>query len=193
MKTKTLIIILMINILYIVYRFVSKRIYINKLQNLKDELFLRTLASGIDVSGQDYLRSEFKLDILIKSANQNVMLDFLFFKFFLMSKKYEKRAKKYMHMFEIKNPEMKKLDDIFFEKAVILSKENLYFGTVTGWVYAIFIFLKILSKIPEIKIKIKTTNIKILLKKIFEKLIDLIKNEMFLESKIDYHSSLKRI
>ena len=181
----------MINILYIVYRFVSKRIYVNKLQNLKNELFLRTLASGIDVSGQDYLRSEFKLDILIKSANQNVMLDFLFFKFFLMSKKYEKRAKKYMHMFEIKNPEMKKIDEIFFEKAVKLSKENLYFGTVIGWVYAIFIFLKILSKIP--KIKIKTTNMKILFKKTFEKLIDLMKNEIFLESKIDYHSSLKRI
>ena len=191
MKTKTLIIILMINILYIVYRFVSKRIYVNKLQNLKNELFLRTLASGIDVSGQDYLRSEFKLDILIKSANQNVMLDFLFFKFFLMSKKYEKRAKKYMHMFEIKNPEMKKIDEIFFEKAVKLSKENLYFGTVIGWVYAIFIFLKILSKIPNIKIN--PTNMKILFKKTLEKLIDLMKNEIFLESKIDYHSSLKRI
>nr|DAN35394.1 MAG TPA: hypothetical protein [Caudoviricetes sp.] len=184
MNTRTLLVILFLNIFYLFYRYIAKKIYINEISNLKEELFLKSVKIGIDTNSLDYLISELKLDIFIKMADTNTMLDFLFFKNFLMSKRSRNIEKEFQRMLNIKNPKMKELDTLYFEKAIRASKKNLFLGTITGLLYTFFQFLRLLFKTPKIKLKNRTFFE--ILKKIFDKIINVFKNEMFLETKMDY-------
>lgn len=183
MNIKVLLVLLFFNIFYLFYRFIAKKIYINEISRLKQDLFLKSFKSGIDTSSKDYSISEYKLDIFIKMADTNTMLDFLFFKNFLVSKKSKVIEKEYKKIFNIKSEKMREIDNVYFDKAIMVSKKHLFFGTFTGIIYTAFIVLKLILKTP--KNKLKNNNIFDIFKKILNRMNYIFKKEIFLESKID--------
>ena len=160
MDIKTLILILLVNILYLLYRSISTKIYRDKLDDLKNELFIEALEKDININSNDYLKSELKIEALIRYADKNVMLDFLFLKHFLTKKDNKKEIDKlFEKIFYIENQKMREIDDKKTKEAFEITTKNLLFGSFCGWIYLLFILTKALLFSFKNKSEIRIRNI----------------------------------
>lgn len=158
-----LLLFIIVNIIYLIYRNIVTENYRYDLLLLRDELILKTLKKGLSLESEDYKKVRVKLQTFLENSNNNSIVDFLYFKWitFPKHKKIIMAEHKIMEkVFKIKNENMKKIDEEIFQKAMFLSIKNMCYGSLLGWIYSscmlvkeMFLFLKKGSEINLKKMK----------------------------------------
>lgn len=170
------------NIFYLIYRNIVTENYRYDLLLLKDELILKTLQKGLSLQSDDYKKSRTRLQSFLENYNKNNIVDFLYFKWITYPRYkniIEAENEMYEKIFIIKNPEMKEIEKEIFQKAMLISAKNMCFSSFLGLIYLIFViskeFFLLCKKGSEINYK-KIKNL------IFQKIKEVKKNEIASES-----------
>lgn len=173
-----LVIFILLNILYIVYRNIVIENYKYSLLFLRDELIIKTLEKGIDLQSEDYKKARFKLESFIENSDNNNITDFLCFKWIIFPKYREiitTEHKSMKRLFRIKDNNMKKIDEEIFQKAMFLSIKNMCLGSFLGWIYLICTIVKEYFSILK---KGSKANFKKIKKIIFQKIKEVNQNKL---------------
>ena len=158
-----LLLFIIVNIIYLIYRNIVTENYRYNLLLLRDELIIKTLQKGLSLQSDDYKKVRIKLQSFIENSDSNSIVDFLYFKWITFPKHNQIIMAEHKIMekvFKIKDENMKRIDEEIFQKAMFLSIKNMCYGSFLGWIYSgcmlvkeLFLFLKKGSEINLKKMK----------------------------------------